>query len=201
MVERGPGNQVPAKCRQCERPLGSPLFCTSCHTLHPADSYSFFEIFGLPTTYDLDLGALRRLYLQSSRAIHPDFHGARPEEAALSLRTTAKLNEAYRVLSDPRLRAEYLLELAGGKSSADDKSVAPEILSTTLLLHEELEEARTQGAAAVAQVVARIQDMYDAALAAAAGLARQLPGDEALRERLRQQLNAARYSSKLLQSV
>ena len=97
------------------------------------------------------------------------------------------------------LRAEYLLELVGGKSAKEDKSVPPEVLSTALLLREEIQEARTAGdAAALESRGAQARAVYERTLATIAELARQMPGDERSRARLRTALNSIKYHQKLL---
>jgi molecular chaperone HscB len=182
--------------------MDSPLFCASCHTLHPPDGLNLFQIFELTPTFDIDLAELRRRYLRSSRAIHPDHHGDTATAAALSLHTSARLNEAYRVLIDPLSRAEYLLELAGGNSSGVDKSVPREVLTQTLMLREEIEEARAAGDLERLQNVgAEVLHLRDEALGEMAELARQLPATEPVRQELRQKLNAVKYYQKLAESV
>ena len=195
----GTGKTTPAKCRSCNRPMDTPLFCSDCHTLHPADGSSYFELLGFEPAYDLDEGDLRRRYLQASREIHPDRHGSEADDAALSVRVSAQLNEAFRVLGDPVLRAEYLLELVGGQPSSLDKSVPQEVLTQTLMLREEIEEARAAGdAATLAGCRQQAQRLHDESGQAAADLARQMPGDVALRKQLRQTLNTVRYYQKIL---
>jgi molecular chaperone HscB len=187
----------PVKCTSCDRPLASPLFCDQCHSLYPADGVNHFELLGVETTYDLAPAALRQKYLQVSRGVHPDYHGT--ADSALSLRLSAQLNEAHRVLSDPVLRAEYLLELHGGKSARDDKSVPQDVLNTSLLLREEIQEARQAGdAAALEQTRAEVRRHFDETLARVAELARQLPGDDSVRQHLRTALNSLKYHQKLL---
>lgn len=182
--------------------MDSPLFCGSCHTLHPPDGLNLFQMFELSPAFDIDQAELRRRYLRSSRVIHPDHHGSSAPAAALSLRTSARLNEAYRVLSDPLSRAEYLLELAGGNSTAADKSVPQEVLTRTLMLREEIEEARlAKDAERLQNVGAEVLSLRDEALGLAAQLARQLPATEAVRQQLRQKLNAVKYFQKLFESL
>ncbi|MGD8452256.1 MAG: Fe-S protein assembly co-chaperone HscB [Phycisphaerae bacterium] len=193
---------MPAKCRSCNRPMYSPLFCADCRTLHPAEGVDHFALLGVSASYDLDPAELRQAYLHCSRDIHPDRHGECAADAALSMRSSARLNEAYRVLNDPVLRAEYLLELAGGASSAEDKSVPEGVLAQVLILREEIEEARAAGdAVTLTNYVRQVHELHEDAVGRLGDLARQLPGTEELRQSLRQTLNAVRYYQKLLEQI
>jgi molecular chaperone HscB len=188
----------PAKCRTCNRPMNSPLMCDSCRTLYPADGLSHFQLFGLMPTFDVDTADLRRRYLQLSRDAHPD-HRGHESDSSVSLQVSAQLNEAHRVLSDPLLRAEYLLELFGGPSSAQDKSVTPDVLNETFMLREAITEARAGGDhAALDDCRRRVEQARAAGLAEIARLARTLPGNEDNRRALRAALNASKYYTKLL---
>ena len=74
----------------------------------------YFALLGLPPRYHLDPEALRRSYLQQSRALHPDYFGnATPAEQEQALRRSSLVNQAYRALSDPIARLEHLLRRAG----------------------------------------------------------------------------------------
>ncbi len=177
--------------------MPSPLFCDHCHSLYPADGCDHFTLLGVERKFDLDPTELRQRYLQVSRGVHPDFHGT-GERATASVLLSAQLNEAYRVLADPVLRAEYLLELAGGPSAAADKHVSPEVLADTFALRERIAEAKAaREEAALAECRARAQQMHAAAMQQVAELARRLPGDAGVRQRLRGALNALRYAQKL----
>jgi molecular chaperone HscB len=188
---------TPVKCATCQGPMDSPLFCDHCRSLYPADGLNHFALFGLSPRYELDLVALRQKYLQLSRGIHPDFHGA--DDSSLSLHLSAQLNEAHRVLADPVLRAEYLLELCGGKSAKDDKRVPAEVLTTAIMWREDLQEAKATGDTATLQeTAAQARAAYDETLTTIAKLARQLPADEEVRARLRMALNSVKYHQKLL---
>jgi len=141
-------NVHPAKCKQCNKPTSSVLVCDYCHTLNPAAATvtDYFTLLGLPRRYDIDLQELHRRFVALSRHAHPDFHGGEsPEVQGLSLQISAALNDAYRALSDPATRAAYLLELLGGKSSAQDKSVPDGFLNTMMMLQEEMADARSGG--------------------------------------------------------
>jgi molecular chaperone HscB len=136
-----------AKCVACSRELHSAAVCDYCHTLNPVSAPAeYFSLLGVPQRYDLDTDELRRRYLELSRHAHPDFFTANsPESQALALKVSSSLNDAYRTLSDPIERAEYLQELLGGKSSAADKSTPDGFLEEMMVLQEELTEAKHSG--------------------------------------------------------
>ena len=115
---------VPAKCIACDRELNSPVVCDYCHTLNPINSPTdYFQLLGIERRFDLDADTLRQKFLALNRHAHPDFHtGDTPEVRELSLNVASAVNDAYRTLQDPISRAEYLLEVLGGPSSATDKS-------------------------------------------------------------------------------
>ncbi|MCK4342421.1 MAG: Fe-S protein assembly co-chaperone HscB [Phycisphaerae bacterium] len=187
---------VTVKCASCNGPMSSPAFCDHCRNLYPADGLSHFELLGFEPSYDIDNQALRQKYLQVSRGVHPDHHGE--SGSSLSLRLSAQLNEANRILSDPVLRAEYLLELLGGPSAAQDRSVPPEVLSTTLMLREEIQEAGVTGDNAVLNDCrTRVRECLAVLLATISDLAVQLPGDDDLRSELRTALNSVKYYQRL----
>lgn len=66
---------------------------------------NYFELFGLDERYDIDVDELYRAYITMQRRVHPDVC----EDDSASIIA----NTAYRTLSDPISRAEYLLCLRG----------------------------------------------------------------------------------------
>ncbi|OWK40501.1 Fe-S protein assembly co-chaperone HscB [Fimbriiglobus ruber] len=109
-----------------------------------------FERLGLPRRFSVDLATVEREYLARSRHIHPDFHqlGSGAEQQA-SLELTAALNEAYTALRDPTRRAEYLVQLLGGPSSRDEKSLDQAFLMEMMDLRERMESARCENETAI----------------------------------------------------
>lgn len=177
--------------------MDSPLFCDHCRSLYPAEGLNHFELLGVPPTFDLDPATLRQRYLHLSRNVHPDRRC--DEESPVSLQLSARLNEAHRVLADPVLRAEYLLEVVGGHSASADKAVPQEVLATTLALREEIADAKlSQDTAGLEACGGRVRRLCENTQARIAELARQLPGDDELRQQLRATLNAMKYYLKLL---
>jgi len=89
--------------------------------------------------------ALRREFLQLQARAHPDLHPAERKNAAQA--TSALINEAFRTLSNPLLRAQYLLSLKGGVTAADDERAKvedPELLVEVMEARESIEDAHTE---------------------------------------------------------
>jgi molecular chaperone HscB len=107
-----------------------------------------FSLFGLPSAFTLDAVALERAYREIQARIHPDkFVNAGEAEKRASLQWTTRVNEAYRTLKDPVLRAKYLLEQAGQDVGFEtNTAMPPAFLMRQLELRESLEEARDTAA-------------------------------------------------------
>ncbi|MEO7653837.1 MAG: Fe-S protein assembly co-chaperone HscB [Bryobacteraceae bacterium] len=105
---------------------------------------NYFDFFGLPHNLNIDAKDLEARFYSLSRKFHPDLFARRPaEERQYSLDATAILNDGYRVLKDPVLRAEYILT-AHGFPIGEQKSsnVPPELLEEVFELNMALEEIR-----------------------------------------------------------
>jgi len=75
---------------------------------------NFFELFGLPVSYDVDLNKVQQRYMELQKQVHPDkFANASDQEKRLSMQQTSWINEAQTTLKDPVLRSTYLLKLKG----------------------------------------------------------------------------------------
>ena len=105
---------------------------------------SYFELFGLPVTYDLDVTDLATRYRELQRRFHPDrFASASEPERRLSLQLTAQINAAFKTLKDPVARARYLLVLQGVDTGEDtDTAMDTAFLMEQMELRESLAEAR-----------------------------------------------------------
>lgn len=77
------------------------------------DAMSYYDIFRVPPGATAD--AIRDGFHAFAESFHPDAHlGRSPRERAAIAHVFKRGAEAYRVLSDPRLRARYDEALAGG---------------------------------------------------------------------------------------
>jgi molecular chaperone HscB len=64
-----------------------------------------FEIFNLPQSFDIDQKNLTKSYFNLQAKYHPDKYNG-PD-------ISASINDAYKILQDDTMRAEYLLQLLG----------------------------------------------------------------------------------------
>ena len=204
-------NAKPAKCKECERLLASPPVCDFCKALNPIPAMTdYFSMLDLPRRYDVDEAQMHRKFLELNRHAHPDYHAEEsPDDQLVALTVSATLNDAYRTLKDPYLRATYLLELLGGKSSADDKSVPDRFLGQTMMMQEEIADARAAGNAGELQRLQGVLVTQQTALmnrvAALFADYPQAVACEAVRKDLlgeiRKQLNAVSYVKKLISQL
>jgi molecular chaperone HscB len=124
------------------------VFCPACRKIQPVGrNEDFFSLLGLEREYALDTGVLERRFRELSRHLHPDrFARAEPRERRLSLERSTRLNDAHRSLRDWRLRAAYLLKLAGTDVFAEGRTYAdPDFLEEQLEWREQLALAQADG--------------------------------------------------------
>jgi molecular chaperone HscB len=133
-------------CWSCNGPtVQSTSFCGSCRRIQPVGrTEDYYSLFDLPREFALDRAELERRFRERSRQLHPDrFARAEPKERRLSLERATRLNDAHRVLKDWRLRAAYLLKLAGQDVFGEGRTYAdPEFLEEQLEWREALALAR-----------------------------------------------------------
>ena len=95
----------------------------------------WFQLFGLPKRFMMDLEALENAYLRAQNIAHPDAWGALSSKSANQL--SAYINAAYLGLKDPRQRAEYMLKCVKAWPPALFQDIIKEVF---LLKSEENEE-------------------------------------------------------------
>ena len=149
------GRLIPAgRAVPCERLISA----TSCGKVQPPAPVDYFSFFGLPPKLNLDVTALENDFYALSRKLHPDVNAqAGSQEQEWSLEQSSLLNDAYRTLSDPIKRTEYLLRLEGVELEEQSKAateqaratgeakkqiVPPDLLEEVFELNMQLEELR-----------------------------------------------------------
>ncbi len=121
----------------------------------PESHYDFFPE-SIPTgpppsgPFKIDLKSLRNEFLQIQASAHPDRHPGKAKRRAEAL--SARVNEAYKTLQDPLLRAQYILSLNGidvagdetakldGATAAEDKELLMQVMEDREEIEESMEE-------------------------------------------------------------
>ena len=106
-------------------------------------SSSYFALFDLPVSFDVDRKILTERYRTLQRTVHPDrFANAAESERRLSMQMAARINEGFQILKDPLARGRYLLELRGVELNDLDTAFDGEFLMEQMDLRERLGAVR-----------------------------------------------------------
>ena len=105
---------------------------------------NYFEIFGLPESYRVDLSEITQRYRDLQQQLHPDrYASASEQERRLSVQMAALVNEAFQTLKDPVRRGRYLLRLRGIDTGEEtDTAMDPSFLMEQMELRQALDEVR-----------------------------------------------------------
>ena len=161
-----------------------------------------FDTLGIARGFHLSPVELEKKFLELSRQNHPDkFAKASPRERLESVQRTTALNDAYRLLTDPVTRAEYLLSLEGLDIGDERNAVkaAPELLGDMMERNEALAEARAEGdATRVEQIAGEVRTLRDAAMKQ---IGEKFAVEKPALGEIAQLLIAMRYYARLLEQV
>ena len=108
-------------------------------------SQNYFELFGLPVDFAVDIERLAAHYRELQKAVHPDrFANASDRDRRLAVQQAALINEAFHTLKTPLKRARYLLQL-NGVIFEDEKETTmdPAFLMEQMELREALADVKT----------------------------------------------------------
>ena len=150
-------------CWSCKGPVstGTP-FCETCEAVQPPGQVDHFTRLGMDVSFDVDTGALDRLYFALQRQLHPDrFATKGGQEKALSQQQATTLNDAYETLKDPLKRADYLVHLKGIAVTPEGCNLVndPSILMEAMEVREAL--ASATDIAAVDDIAAKAKEEID----------------------------------------
>jgi molecular chaperone HscB len=199
-------------CWSCEKNAGEDLLCAGCGAVQPPNPEAdHFQVFGLPRKFDLDVVDLEQRYKELTKILHPDRYAkADPRARRASLERSVQLNQAWRTLSSPVARAEYLLALAGidlgegGRNGESSSNRATQPMDTSLLvevmeLREAMAEARAKGDnVKLSHLAAGVQALHDNEMAEVAKcFSQESPDHSAIAARM----VAARYYRRFLEEA
>lgn len=142
-------------CWSCKGPVGQKdLFCETCHAVQPPGHIDHFSRFDLKQGYEVDIDGLERKYFELQRHLHPDrFANRTGKEKSLSQQQAVTLNEAFEVLKDPLLRADYLLKQKGEAGISHDHTV-----NDPMLLMEAMETREALSMATDMETINKLAD-------------------------------------------
>jgi molecular chaperone HscB len=132
-------------CWNCNTQISEQdLFCPACAKILPPAQIDHFARMNMPCDFDLGMKKLEVAYFSLQTKLHPDRFAQKTEkEKMFSMQQSMSANEAYEVLKNPLLRAEYILKLAGVVVNSNNATVKPsqEILIESMETRERLAEA------------------------------------------------------------
>lgn len=104
---------------------------------------NYFQLFGIPVSFDVDLELLSQRYRNLQREYHPDRFASAPEQKQrLAVQMSARINDAWQTLKDPLSRGRYLLSLQGVEVDMDkNTAMDPAFLMVQMEYRERLDEA------------------------------------------------------------
>ncbi|AIW17924.1 MULTISPECIES: co-chaperone HscB [Vibrio] len=103
---------------------------------------NYFELFGLPSQFQLDGSLLSSQFRELQKRFHPDnFASASERDRLMAVQKASEINDAYQVLKSPLSRAEYLLAENGVDIRGEQQTMSdPMFLMEQMELREELED-------------------------------------------------------------
>jgi molecular chaperone HscB len=105
---------------------------------------NYFQIFSLPIAFKIN-NNLEEIYYSLQQQYHPDFNNKLDDNNNQNYLTI--INEAYKILNDPLLRAIYILQLKFKINLNEDNSgIKPDItiISEILEIEEKIEERKAK---------------------------------------------------------
>lgn len=102
---------------------------------------NYFELFDLPVSLQVDRQILSKKYFELQKQFHPDFFTQEDEaDQKEALEKSSLVNKALKVLQQPDLTIQYLLQLKGLLTENEKYALPPDFLMEMMELNEKLTE-------------------------------------------------------------
>jgi molecular chaperone HscB len=99
----------------------------------------YFELYGLPVTFNPDPKQVKQKFYELSKKYHPDFFINEDEEKQQEVLELSTLNnKAFNVLSDPQKRIHYILSLKGLLEEGENYKLPQSFLMEMMEVNEAL---------------------------------------------------------------
>lgn len=151
-----------SKCWNCNFVYKSDLFCSKCKVLQePPENLTYFDIIGVPKSYDVNVTEIQKKYKELQKLLHPDKFGTKSEvrliiidiliclsqnifflqkEKQFSETLSSLVNNAYSTLIHPLKRGLYMLKLNDITISEETDNMNAEFLMEIMEKNEEIED-------------------------------------------------------------
>jgi len=118
----------------------------------------YFELYGLPVSFNPDLSLVKRKFYELSKKYHPDFFINESEEKQQEVLELSTLNnKAFQVLNDPQKRIHYILASKGLLEEGENYKLPQSFLMEMMDVNEALMDLQFDpDATRLAQVRAEI---------------------------------------------
>lgn len=122
----------------------------------------YLEVLGLPDHPGIDLQALKEIWYQLTRRLHPDrFPEATPEELRASVTSSALLNSAWQTLQDPEARGRWWLARNAEPLGKNNNQVPPALAALVFEVQEEMQDVAEESGKTRANLQQRLEQLKD----------------------------------------
>ncbi len=102
---------------------------------------NYFEFYGIPISFKVDAGVLKKIFYANSKKYHPDFFTLESDEKQAEILELSTLNtEAYKTLSDFDKRMKYILDLKGVMAAEGENKLPQDFLMDMMDINEAIME-------------------------------------------------------------
>jgi molecular chaperone HscB len=121
----------------------------------------YYELYGLPVTFNPDPKLVKSKFYELSKKYHPDFYINDDEEQQEKVLELSTLNnKAFQVFRDPQRRIQYLLTLKGMLAEGDHYALPQSFLMEMMDVNEALMELQFEpDPAKLASITAEISSI------------------------------------------
>lgn len=131
------------RCWNCSSSLDfEDMFCQSCNSLNRIDDcVSYFEIFGQPEKFNLNVQELSKKFKLLQTKLHPDKYSVKSErELDIATECSSVVNNAFKTIHHPLNRGIYMLERKGMALHEGEIAMESSFLMKIMQIHETLAE-------------------------------------------------------------
>ncbi len=107
--------------------------------MHEPSTSNYFVLFEVPLRFEIDMDILKQRYHHAQKIAHPDrFVNDSPQQRQWATRYASLINDAYRILKSPVLRAHHLLSISGNPPDDEQTIDDSELLMQQLQWQEKM---------------------------------------------------------------